>query len=271
MPECVAISFSRARNISSTTNLAVWEKALNMKRRKPHHQGEAWRPQSMITTRARTEQGENCRTLFSCPFPWGPPFLGEIASFSARASVTVIPTPRALGITIAQHISTATEPAFPGGSEVKASACNVGDLGLIPGSGRSPGEAKQQPTPVFSPGESPGRRSLVSNSPRGRKEWTRRSGFTSSEPASFLPAPPAPSSYRNTPLGLLFVQLKCSTQPTVLTEPLVIWCHFTGATFLSRPRTQNSAAEFEQVGAVHQLLPLAPWLCFHSLFHNTGN
>ena len=30
----------------------------------------------------------------------------------------------------------------PGGSEGKASACNVGDLGLIPGSGRSPGEGK---------------------------------------------------------------------------------------------------------------------------------
>ena len=29
---------------------------------------------------------------------------------------------------------------FPGGSEVKASASNAGDLGLIPGSGRSPGE-----------------------------------------------------------------------------------------------------------------------------------
>ena len=29
---------------------------------------------------------------------------------------------------------------FPGGSEVKASASNVGDPGLIPGSGRSPGE-----------------------------------------------------------------------------------------------------------------------------------
>ena len=29
---------------------------------------------------------------------------------------------------------------FPGGSEVKESACNAGDLGLIPGSGRSPGE-----------------------------------------------------------------------------------------------------------------------------------
>ena len=28
---------------------------------------------------------------------------------------------------------------FPGGSEVKASACNAGDLGSIPGLGRSPG------------------------------------------------------------------------------------------------------------------------------------
>ena len=34
---------------------------------------------------------------------------------------------------------------FPGGSEVKASACNVGDLGLIPGSGRCPGEGNGNP------------------------------------------------------------------------------------------------------------------------------
>ena len=34
---------------------------------------------------------------------------------------------------------------FPGGSEVKASACNAGDLGLIPGSGRSPGERNGTP------------------------------------------------------------------------------------------------------------------------------
>ena len=34
---------------------------------------------------------------------------------------------------------------FPGGSEVKASACNVGDLGSIPGSGRSPGEGNGDP------------------------------------------------------------------------------------------------------------------------------
>ena len=34
---------------------------------------------------------------------------------------------------------------FPGGSEVKASACNAGDLGSVPGSGRSPGEGNGNP------------------------------------------------------------------------------------------------------------------------------
>ena len=35
--------------------------------------------------------------------------------------------------------------SFPGGSERKASACNAGDLGSIPGSGRSPGEGNGNP------------------------------------------------------------------------------------------------------------------------------
>jgi len=34
---------------------------------------------------------------------------------------------------------------FPGGSEVKPSARNAGDLGSIPGSGRSPGEGNGNP------------------------------------------------------------------------------------------------------------------------------
>ena len=34
---------------------------------------------------------------------------------------------------------------FPDGSEVKASACNAGDLGSIPGLGRSPGEGNGNP------------------------------------------------------------------------------------------------------------------------------
>ena len=34
---------------------------------------------------------------------------------------------------------------FPGGSDDKASACNAGDLGFIPGSRRSPGEGNSNP------------------------------------------------------------------------------------------------------------------------------
>ena len=35
--------------------------------------------------------------------------------------------------------------SFPGGSDGKASACNAGDPGSIPGSGRSPGEGNGNP------------------------------------------------------------------------------------------------------------------------------
>ena len=51
---------------------------------------------------------------------------------------------------------------------VKNLPCNVGDtgdVGLIPGSGRSPGGGHWQPTPVFLPGESHGQRSLAGYSP----------------------------------------------------------------------------------------------------------
>ena len=34
---------------------------------------------------------------------------------------------------------------FPGGSEVKASACNAGELGSVPGLGRFPGEGNGNP------------------------------------------------------------------------------------------------------------------------------
>ena len=53
---------------------------------------------------------------------------------------------------------------FPGGSEVKVSACNAGDLGSIPW------RSKWQHTPVFLLGESHGQRSLVGYSPQGHKE-----------------------------------------------------------------------------------------------------
>ena len=55
-----------------------------------------------------------------------------------------------------------------GGSEGKESACNVGDLGSIPGSGRSSGKGMAT-TPVFLPGEFHGQRSLEGYSPWGHR------------------------------------------------------------------------------------------------------
>ena len=62
-----------------------------------------------------------------------------------------------------------TALGFPGGSEVKASARNEGDLGSIPRLGRR--RRKWQPTPISLPGESHGQRSLGGYiSPRGHKK-----------------------------------------------------------------------------------------------------
>ena len=52
----------------------------------------------------------------------------------------------------------------------KESACNTGDLGSIPGLGRSPGGGNGYPTPVFLPGESHGQRSLAGCSPWDHEE-----------------------------------------------------------------------------------------------------
>ena len=56
--------------------------------------------------------------------------------------------------------------SFPDSSAGKESACNVGDLGLIPGLGRSPGEREWLPTLVFWLGEFHG----LLHSPWGCKE-----------------------------------------------------------------------------------------------------
>jgi len=52
-------------------------------------------------------------------------------------------TLRALTYSVNRNISVLL--GFPGGSEGKASAYNVGDLGSIPGSGRSLGEGNSNP------------------------------------------------------------------------------------------------------------------------------
>ena len=73
-----------------------------------------------------------------------------------------------------------------GDSDSKESACNAGDLGLIPGSGRSPGKGECLPSPVFLPGEPPGQRSLA-----GYSVWGCRVGHNSATNIhSFNPTAP---------------------------------------------------------------------------------
>ena len=71
--------------------------------------------------------------------------------------------------------------SFPGGSEGRASACNVGDPGFNSWVGKIPWRRKWQPTSVSMPGEPHGQRNLVDYSPRGRKEsdMTEQLHFTS--------------------------------------------------------------------------------------------
>ena len=67
---------------------------------------------------------------------------------------------------------------FPGGSEVKTSACNVEDLGSIPGLGRSPGEGNGNPLQyscLENPMDGEGWWTTVHGV---AKSWTRQSDFT---------------------------------------------------------------------------------------------
>ena len=59
--------------------------------------------------------------------------------------------------------------SFPDSSVSKESACNAGDPGWIPGSGRSPGERIGY-IPVFWPGGFHEQGSLLGYSPWGHKE-----------------------------------------------------------------------------------------------------
>ena len=59
---------------------------------------------------------------------------------------------------------------FPGGSDSKQSACNVGDLGLIPRLGRSPGGGHGSPFHYSCLENSHGQRNLLGYSPWSHKE-----------------------------------------------------------------------------------------------------
>ena len=73
---------------------------------------------------------------------------------------------------------------FPGGSDGKESTCLSGDLGFIPGSGRSLGEGNGNPLEYLCLGKSHGQRSLEGYSSWGQKELdtTERQSSSSTSP-----------------------------------------------------------------------------------------
>ena len=73
---------------------------------------------------------------------------------------------------------------FPGSSVGKESACNAGDVGLIPWVGKIPCRRELLPTPVFWPGEFHGQRRLTGCFPWGCKESETPEWFW---PKYFLP------------------------------------------------------------------------------------
>ena len=74
---------------------------------------------------------------------------------------------------------------FPGDSDSKESTCNEGDLGLIPGLGRSPGGGHGNPL-QYSCLENPhGQRSLAGDSPWDRKESDKTERLSTAQHSTF--------------------------------------------------------------------------------------
>ena len=66
---------------------------------------------------------------------------------------------------------------FPGGSDCKESACNAGDPGSIPGSGRSPGEGNGNPLQYSCLGNPTDREAWQAIIHGVAKSWTQLSNF----------------------------------------------------------------------------------------------
>ena len=84
-----------------------------------------------------------------------------------------------------QYCTSFEYTGFPGDSAGKESACNVGNLGLIPGLGRYPWRRDWLPTPVFFPGEFHGQRSPEGYSPWGYQESDMTEQLNTQAPSLF--------------------------------------------------------------------------------------
>ena len=99
----------------------------------------------------------------------GPPLWVSV-SFSLTVLSEHLPFPLPWPPTLGYHFHSpiSTRP-FPGGSDGKEIHLQCGRPGLDPWVGKIPWRRAWQPTLVFLPGESHGRRSLAGCSPRGRR------------------------------------------------------------------------------------------------------
>ena len=96
--------------------------------------------------RERRKEKQKCVFGDDCPVVRTLVFIAE-GTGSIPAQGTGIPQAWILSLPSPQSIPLRESKGgdFPGGSEGKAYACNVGNPGSIPGSGRSPGEGNGNP------------------------------------------------------------------------------------------------------------------------------
>ena len=104
------------------------------------------------------------------PAMWRPRFSSWVGKMACRRDR--LPTPVFMG--------------FPDSSDSKEFACSEGDLGLIPGLGRSPGGRHGNPLQCSCLENPQGQRSLAGYSPWGRKESGTTEGLNTSTYAPFL-------------------------------------------------------------------------------------
>ena len=77
------------------------------------------------------------------------------------------------------HSGSVMDRGSPGGSDGKESACNAGDLGSIPGSGKSPGEGNGYPLQYVCLGNAMDRGTWWATVSGAAKSWTQLSDYHS--------------------------------------------------------------------------------------------
>ena len=108
------------------------------------------------------------------------------------------------------------ESGFPGGSDSKASSCNVGDLGSVPVSGRFPGEGNGNPLQSSCLGNS-----LDRGEPGGLQSMGSQTDTT--ERLTVLLSPPCcpRDSQESSPAPLWCAFLSSGLEPPISSLPLL--------------------------------------------------